>query len=69
MFGPVGDPRFLIVDSAAAITAVETSPVHIWVWLKMFNRRGKPPGLATMFPLTRVPFWYRFFEPQPFGEP
>ena len=20
-----------------------------------------------MFPLTRVPFWYRFFEPQPSG--
>ena len=20
-----------------------------------------------MFPLTRVPFWYRFFEPQPYG--
>ena len=21
-----------------------------------------------MFPLTRVPFWYRFFEPQPLAE-
>ena len=20
-----------------------------------------------MFPLTRVPFWYWFFEPQPYG--
>ena len=38
-----------------------------WVWLKIFNTRGKPQVLSTMFPLTRVPFWYRFFEPQPHG--
>ena len=34
-----------------------------WVWLKI-----KHQGLRkfwSMFPLTRVPFWYRFFEPQP----
>ena len=36
----------------------------IWVWLKI-----KQEGLRrfwSMFPLTRVPFWYRFFEPQLF---
>ena len=37
----------------------------IWVWLNM-----KKEGFCrfwSMFPLTRVPFWYRSFEPQPFG--
>ena len=29
------------------------------------NWRGKPQALGTMFPLTRVSFGYRFFEPQP----
>ena len=36
----------------------------IWLWLKI-----KELGLRrcwSMFPLTRVPFWYRFFEPQLF---
>ena len=35
------------------------------VWLKI-----KQDGLRrfwSMFPLTRVPFWYRLFEPQPCG--
>ena len=35
-----------------------------WVWLKI-----KQEGLRrfwSMFPPTRVPFWYRFFEPPPF---
>ena len=34
-----------------------------WLWLKI-----KQEGLRrfwSMFPLTRVPLWYRFFEPQP----
>ena len=34
-----------------------------WLWLKI-----KQEGLGrfwSMFPLTRVPLWYRFFEPQP----
>ena len=38
--------------------------VCIWVWLKT-----KQEGLRrfwSMFPLTRVPFWYRFFEPRPY---
>ena len=30
------------------------------------DRRGKPQELWSMFPLTRVPFWHRFFEPHPF---
>ena len=37
--------------------------VCTWVWLKI-----KQEGLRrfwSMFPLTRVPCWYRFFEPQP----
>ena len=37
----------------------------IWVWLKI-----KQEGLRrfwSMFPPTRVPFWHRFFEPQPYG--
>ena len=36
------------------------------MWLKI-----KQEGLRrfwSMFPLTRVPFGYRFFEPQPYGE-
>ena len=36
----------------------------IWVWLKI-----KQDGLRrcwSMFPLTKVLFWYRFFEPQPY---
>ena len=50
---------------------VKTSATHAqsahatWVWLKI-----KQEGLRrcwSMFPLTRVPFWYRFFEPQPHG--
>ena len=37
---------------------------NIWVWLKI-----KQEGLRrfwSMFPLTRVPFWHGFFEPQPY---
>ena len=37
----------------------------IWLWLKI-----KEEGLRRfwpMIPLTRVPCWYWFFEPQPFG--
>ena len=34
------------------------------------NRRGYAGfGFWSMFPLARVPFWYRFFEPQPFMVP
>ena len=34
-----------------------------WLWLKIKQEGLR--GLWSMFPLTRVPFWYRFFEPQP----
>ena len=37
----------------------------MWVWLKITQE-----GLRrfwSMFALTRVAFWYRFFEPQPCG--
>ena len=36
-----------------------------WVWLKI-NQEGLR-RFWSMFPLSRVPFGYRFFEPQPFG--
>ena len=44
---------------------LSSKPVNggMWVWLKI-----KQEGLRrfwSMCPLTRVPFWYRFFEPQP----
>ena len=38
----------------------------IWVWLKI-NQQGLR-RFWSIFPLTRVPFWYRFFEPQPFDD-
>ena len=37
----------------------------IWVWLKI-NQEGLR-RFCSIFPLTRVRFWYRFFEPQLFG--
>ena len=43
--------------------AILTIGLLKWVWLKI-----KQEGLRrcwSMFPRTRVPFWYRFFEPQP----
>ena len=43
----------------------QRSTSHILVWLKI-----KQEGLRrcwSMFPLTRVPFWLRFFGPQPYG--
>ena len=39
---------------------------EIWVWLKI-----KQEGLRRfwfMFPLTRLPYWYRFFEPRPYEQ-
>ena len=38
-----------------------------WVWLKI-NQEGFR-RFWSMFPLTRVSFWYRLFEPQPNGLP
>ena len=40
------------------------SHTKIWVWLKI-NKEGLR-RFCSIFPLTRVPFWYRFFEPQPY---
>ena len=37
----------------------------IWVWLKI--KHGGLHRFWSIFPLARVPFWYRFFEPEPFG--
>ena len=39
--------------------------MYIWVRLKI-NQEGFR-RFWSMFPLTRVPFWYCFFEPQPCG--
>ena len=47
--------------------AQQLLPCDMWVWVKI-----KPPGghrFLSMFPFTRVPFWYRFFDPQPCGIP
>ena len=30
------------------------------------NQTNRDPRFWSMVPLTRVPFWYRFFDPQPF---
>ena len=37
--------------------------VERWVWLKITEEGQR--RFWSMFPLTRVPFWYQFFEPQP----
>ena len=36
-----------------------------WAWLKIQRSEGQAAGFGSMFPLARVPFWYRFCEPQP----
>ena len=36
----------------------------IWLWFKIKQEGLR--GFWSMFPLTRVPFWYRFFQPQPY---
>ena len=44
---------------------VEKAQLLLWLWVKI-----EQEGLRrfwSMCPLTRVPFWYRFFEPQPYG--
>ena len=40
-------------------------PMFIWVWLKI-NQEGLR-RFWSVFPLTRVPFWHRLFEPQTVG--
>ena len=34
-----------------------------WLWLKIKQEGLR--GFWSMFPLTKVPFWYQFFEPLP----
>ena len=36
----------------------------IWLWLKVKQEGLR--GFWSMFPLTKVPFWSRSFEPQPY---
>ena len=38
--------------------------ITIWLWLKIKQEGLR--GFWSMFPLTRVPFWYRVFEPHPY---
>ena len=38
--------------------------LRIWVWLKIKQQVLR--RCWSMFPLTRAPFWYQFFEPQPY---
>ena len=46
----------------------ETIPpgTNIWVWLKIKRSDGKPQVLVHGSTYQGNPFWYRFFEPQPF---
>ena len=41
-----------------------TGGASIWPWLKVKQEGLR--GFWSMFPLAKVPFWYRFFEPQPY---
>ena len=38
----------------------------LWLWLRL-NRRGKPRVLVHVSTYQGNPFWYRFFEPHPYG--
>ena len=41
--------------------------IHKWLWHAVAQNEtgGANRGFWSMFPLTKVPFWYWFFEPQP----
>ena len=52
----------LVLASAGSKGATNLLNWTIWLWLKIKGLRR----FWSMFPLTRDPFWYRFFEPQPF---
>ena len=58
------DPDRSSASTDETKTMLNQTPKLIGVWLKI-----KQEGLRlwSKFPLTRVPFWYRFFEPQPLG--
>ena len=49
--------------TAERLTRLKGQTGAMWMWLKI-NQEGLR-RFWSMFPLTRVPFWYRFFEPQP----
>ena len=56
-------PDLFCVVLKAQFFRVPSKDTPAWVWLKI-----KQEGLRrcwSKFPLTRLPFWYRFFEPQP----
>ena len=60
-FGAPGDARRQM--AMGQHPNIRFNPPLKWVWLKI-----KKQGLRrfwSMFPLTRVPFWYWLFEPQP----
>ena len=58
--------------SAAGFQLYNKSKPGRGVWLKS-KQEGQTTGganrrFSSMFPLTRVPVWHRFFEPQPGSE-
>ena len=67
MLWPFSEANSRLFHPAPNLAAVgwDLEPLTCWVWLKI-----KEEGLRrfwSMFPLTRVPFRYRFFEPPPVG--
>ena len=59
----IGSHRKLV--SKAQVAA--KNGVATWLWLKITQEGLR--GFWSVFPLTKVPFWNRFFEPLPFSHP
>ena len=62
----LGESKRFFPETSSTLSRTQTH-IHglIWVWLKI--KHGGLRRLWSIFPLTRVPFWYRFFQPQPFA--
>ena len=43
------------------------NPVLKWVWFKLKRLEGQTAGFGFHISTFQVGFWYRVFEPQPFG--
>ena len=60
-----GTPGALRTGCRLRIDPDDKTPEYVSTWVRL---KIKPEGLRrfwSMFPLTRVPVWYRLFEPQP----
>ena len=57
------DQKVLYMGPSGKATVKMIFPT--WVWLKI--NQGGLRRFWSMFPLTRSPFWYQFFVPQPHG--